>query len=85
MAKGCEHMDDDLLEEYVNRDVLVYFIPISAAAAPITENGRLHMYSASGIVLEQEGHTLAYIPMSAIRMIHIKPEPTFWERLTGTY
>jgi hypothetical protein len=78
-------MNDDLLDTYLDRDVTVFFTPaMVSASTPAYEEGRLHTYSSSGILLEQEKGNMLFIPAGAIRMVEIKPKPTFWEKLTGS-
>jgi hypothetical protein len=78
-------MEDDLLEEYLHREVLIQFAPgMIGTGMPPHEEGILCDYSASGILLEQRNGSLVYIPYSSVRLVQIKPKPTFWQRLTGT-
>jgi hypothetical protein len=78
-------MYDDLLDKYLDRDVVVFFTPAMVSpATPAYEEGRLHTYSSSGILLEQGNGNMLFIPAGAIRMIEIKPKPSFWDRLTGS-
>jgi hypothetical protein len=78
-------MEDDLLEEFLHRDVRVQFAPgMIGTGMPPHEEGILYDYSASGILLEQQDGSLVYIPYSSLRLVQIKPKPTLWQRLTGT-
>ncbi len=78
-------VEDDILEECLDREVLVHYAPTMIGAGTSTcEEGKLQLYSHSGVLLEQEDGLTAYIPYSSIRMIQIKPKPSFWQRLTGS-
>jgi hypothetical protein len=78
-------LENDILEEYLDRDVLVHYAPLMVGAgAPAYEAGKLQSYSRSGVLLEQEDGMVAYIPYTSIRMLQIKPKPSFWQRLTGS-
>ncbi len=74
-------MPDDLLDEYLDRPVVVRFTP--AASPNGKTEGVLRDYSPAGLLLEQEDDTLVFIPYAAIRMVEMKPRPSFWQRLTG--
>ena len=77
-------METDMLDEYLGRPVEVRFTAQPAVREANSAEGLLTDYSALGILLEQEESLLTFIPMAAIRMIHIKAKPSFWQRLTGS-
>jgi hypothetical protein len=78
-------MEDDILDEYLGRDVLVHYAPAMVTTKTAAwEEGKLQTYSQSGVLLEQEDGMVAYIPISSIRMMQIQPKPSFWQRLTGS-
>jgi len=78
-------MDDGILEEFQDRAVRIHFAPgmIGAGLDPYVD-GKLYDYSPGGILLEEEDGSLDYIPLSAIRLVQIRPKPGFWARLTGS-
>ncbi|WNC12628.1 hypothetical protein [Brevibacillus brevis] len=78
-------MDDGMLEEYLDRPVRVQFAPgmIGPGLAAYVE-GKLYDYGPNGILLEEGDGSLNYIPLSAVRLVQIKPKPGLWERLTGS-
>lgn len=76
-------MNEGMLEDYLDRDVRVHFAPHDDFAGTSSfEEGRLYDYSEDGILLEMTDGSLAYIPISSIRMVTIKPKQGFWARLT---
>jgi len=78
-------LEDDILDEFLDRDVRVHYAPAMAGAGvPHFEEGKLQTCSRSGVLLEQDDGLIAYIPYSSIRMIQIRPKPSFWQRLTGS-
>ncbi|MFD2371217.1 hypothetical protein ACFSO0_14940 [Brevibacillus sp. GCM10020057] len=78
-------MDEDILEEYLDRPVRIHFAPgmIGAGLAPCLD-GKLYDFGPSGILLEEADGSLDYIPLSAIRLVQIRPKPGLWARLTGS-
>lgn len=77
--------DDNLLEQYLDRPVRVHFAPemTGPGLAPFVE-GKLFDYNDNAIMLEEKDGSLAYIPVSAVRMVQIKPRTGLWERLIGS-
>ncbi|GED28929.1 MULTISPECIES: hypothetical protein [Brevibacillus] len=78
-------MDDEMLEDYLDRAVRIHFAPgmIGAGLSPYVD-GKLYDYNPSGILLEESDGSLDYIPFSSIRLVQIRPKPGLWARLTGS-
>ncbi|HBZ80427.1 MULTISPECIES: hypothetical protein [Brevibacillus] len=78
-------MDDNLLEEYLDRPVRIHFSPdkVGPGLASYVD-GKLYDYSVNGILIEERDGSLDYIPFSAVRLVQIKPKASLWERLTGS-
>ena len=77
--------DEAILENYLDRMVRIHFAPgmVGPGFSPCVE-GKFHDYHRDGILVEEKDGSLAYIPLSAIRMVQIKPRAGLWERLTGS-
>ncbi len=76
-------MNREVLDDYLDRSIMVFFH--DDQKIPPCEEGILQDFSSSGILLEREDEALLFIPFSSIRMLQIKPKPTLWQKLTGTY
>ncbi|MFM1650695.1 hypothetical protein ACI7RC_01185 [Brevibacillus sp. B_LB10_24] len=78
-------MEADVLDEYLDRRIVIRFAPSPASpGASQEEEGLLRDYGASGLLIERDDLTLAFVPFTAIQLVEIKPQPTWWQRLTGT-
>ncbi|WP_134684430.1 hypothetical protein [Brevibacillus migulae] len=76
-------MAQDLLADYLEHHVEVS-LSSCMQGQRTTEEGILQDCSSSGLILEQDDGILAFIPMSMVRAMRIKPKPTLWQRLTGS-
>jgi hypothetical protein len=81
---GGGRMEHELLAQYLEHRVTIHLIATPSGQTG-TEEGLLRECSSSGIIMEQDDHVLVYIPMKAVRSVRIHPNPTLWQRLTGTY
>ncbi|MGC5327187.1 hypothetical protein [Brevibacillus sp. SYSU BS000544] len=77
-------MNQGVLEEYIDRPITIHFQDSRISPSPEME-GVLQNITAYGILLQDEEDTLLFIPYHSIRMFEIKPKPSFWQKLTGTY
>lgn len=77
-------MNREALEDYIDRPITVHFME-RHKNYPAEKEGVLQDITAYGILLDEDHDTLLFIPYSSIRMVEIKPKPTLWQKLTGTY
>jgi|GEM_PF-884269 len=75
-------MDSNVLKGYLDRTVCIQFLPSHAGQSQQTE-GTLVDFCSSGILMEDDSGDEIFIPFAAIKMIRIKPKPTFWQKFTG--
>lgn len=76
-------MAQDILNDYLEHEVEIALAQANPGQRA-TEDGILKDCSPSGLLLEQDGGILAFIPMKMVRSMRIKPKPTLWQRLTGS-
>lgn len=75
-------MNHDMLDDYLDQEVTVYFN--TSQLADNTAHGKLYDYSATGILLELDDQTLAFIPYTAVKMVQMAEQSTWWQRFMAS-